>query len=70
MPKSMKRTIKTFERLLCNKHTEGTIKKTEHFENGWDEDNNCPKVTKLWLYHLNSKHVGTYDRNSRTCWFI
>ena len=70
MAKEMKMTIKKFEIKLCEKHTDGTVNKTEHFENGWDDSKGGPCVTKLWLYHLNGKHIGTYDRSSRTCWFI
>jgi len=60
-------TVKKFEEQLYEKH--GVTEKSEHCENGWDEDEG-PIVTKLWLYHVNGVHVGTYSRKARVAFFI
>jgi hypothetical protein len=62
----MKVTIKKFEQMLFEKH--GQLEKADHFENNYSGDE--PTVVKLWLYYVNGKHVGTYNRKARVANFI
>ena len=59
-------TAKRFENILYEKY--GVTEKSKHFENSWGE--NGPMVVKLWLYHFNGNHVGTYNRNSKVAYLI
>jgi len=59
-------TIKKFEATLYEKY--GVTDKSEHVENGWED--NGPVIIKLWLYHVNGKHVGTYNRKSKIAFLI
>jgi hypothetical protein len=61
MAAGIKTTVKKFEQMLFEKH--GVTEKSEHIENGWGDGG--PMITKLWLYHINGKHVGTYNRKAR-----
>lgn len=62
----IKTTIKKFEDMLYDKY--GVTDKSEHIENSWGDSG--PIIIKLWLYHVNGKHVGTYNRKSRIAFFI
>lgn len=62
----IKTSIKKFENMLYEKH--GVTEKSPHYENTMGEYG--PEVIKLWLYYLDGKHVGTYNRGSKIAYLI
>ena len=53
-------TKKAFETKLIEDFGYDNLIGSPYSENGWDEDNDCPKITKLTLYYVKEVHIATW----------
>ena len=53
-------TKKAFETKLIEDFGYDNLVASPYNENGWDDENECPKITKLTLYYVNEAHAATW----------
>lgn len=53
-------TKKAFEAKLIKDFGHDKLSASPYSENGWDNENDCPTVTKLTLYYIKDVHIATW----------